>query len=76
MVQPGVVAASRPRSSAVPLDVHRIRADFPILSSTARSGRPLVNHDKAATSQKPRQEIDPISRFNTRENPNNQRGRH
>jgi cysteine desulfurase/selenocysteine lyase len=76
MVQPGVVAASRPRSSAVPLDVHRIRADFPILSSTARSGRPRVYLDNAATSQKPRQVIDAISRFYTSENANIHRGLH
>ncbi len=76
MVQPGAVSASRPRSPAVPLDVHRIRADFPILASTARGGRPLVYLDNAATSQKPRQVIDAISRFYTRENANIHRGLH
>lgn len=38
-----------------PLDVPRIRADFPILSRTVRDGRPLVYLDSAATSQKPEQ---------------------
>jgi len=39
-----------------PLDVARIRADFPILSRTV-NGKPVVYLDNAATSQKPRQVI-------------------
>lgn len=38
-----------------PLDVPRIRADFPILARTVRDERPLVYLDSAATSQKPEQ---------------------
>ena len=49
--------------AAAPLDVGRIRADFPILSESVRNGRPLVYLDNAATSQKPRQVIAAISRF-------------
>lgn len=45
------------------LDLAAIRADFPILSRTTSSGRPLVYLDSAATSQKPRQVIDCLSRF-------------
>jgi cysteine desulfurase/selenocysteine lyase len=56
--------------------VGRIRADFPILSETVRDGRPLVYLDNAATSQKPRQVIDAISRFYTSENANIHRGLH
>jgi cysteine desulfurase/selenocysteine lyase len=56
--------------------VGRIRADFPILSVTVRDGRPLVYLDNAATSQKPRQVIDAISRFYTSENANIHRGLH
>jgi cysteine desulfurase/selenocysteine lyase len=56
--------------------VGRIRADFPILSETVRGGRPLVYLDNAATSQKPRQVIDAISRFYTSENANIHRGLH
>jgi cysteine desulfurase/selenocysteine lyase len=56
--------------------VERIRADFPILSVTVRDGRPLVYLDNAATSQKPRQVIDAISRFYTSENANIHRGLH
>ena len=64
---------SRP---ATPLDVGRIRADFPILSETVRGGHPLVYLDNAATSQKPRQVIAAISRFYTSENANIHRGLH
>ena len=62
--------------SAAPLDVGRIRADFPILSETVRGGHPLVYLDNAATSQKPRQVIAAISRFYTSENANIHRGLH
>jgi cysteine desulfurase/selenocysteine lyase len=41
-----------------------------------RDGRPLVYLDNAATSQKPRQVIDAISRFYTSENANIHRGLH
>ena len=40
-----------------PLDIARIRADFPILSQTIR-GKPLVFLDSAASAQKPRAVID------------------
>ncbi len=43
--------------STLPIDVTRIRADFPVLSRTVH-GKPLVYLDNAATSQKPRQVID------------------
>jgi cysteine desulfurase/selenocysteine lyase len=43
---------------------------------TVRDGRPLVYLDNAATSQKPRQVIDAISRFYTSENANIHRGLH
>jgi cysteine desulfurase / selenocysteine lyase len=62
--------------SVAPLDVGRVRADFPILSETVRNGRPLVYLDNAATSQKPRQVIAAISRFYTSENANIHRGLH
>ena len=62
--------------SAAPLDVGRVRADFPILSETVRNGRPLVYLDNAATSQKPRQVIAAISRFYSSENANIHRGLH
>jgi cysteine desulfurase/selenocysteine lyase len=48
-------------SPALPLDIDRIRADFPILSQTAH-GKPLVYLDSANTSQKPRAVIETESR--------------
>ena len=51
------MAVTAPRKTATPLDVERIRADFPILSRTAH-GKTLVYLDNAATSQKPRQVIE------------------
>ena len=45
-----------------PLDPERIRADFPILSTTSH-GRPLVFLDSASTSQKPRAVIDAFDAY-------------
>lgn len=56
-----------------PLDVEKIRADFPVLSRTF-GGHPLVYLDSAATSQKPRQVIDAISSFYEHHNANVHRG--
>src|SRR5881296_2991424 len=44
------------KPQTAPLDVARIRADFPVLSQTV-NGKPVVYLDNAATSQKPRQVI-------------------
>ena len=55
------------------LDAHRVRMDFPILHETVR-GKDLVYLDNAATTQKPRQVIDALSRFYTSENSNIHRG--
>ncbi len=59
----------------VPLDVARIREDFPILRQRIR-GKPLVYLDNAATSQKPQVVIDAVTRFYTAENANIHRGVH
>jgi cysteine desulfurase/selenocysteine lyase len=58
-----------------PLDVERIRADFPILSQQVR-GKQLVYLDNAATSQKPQSVIDAITQFYACENANIHRGVH
>jgi cysteine desulfurase/selenocysteine lyase len=71
-----VATAPSPSRPAAPLDVGRIRTDFPILSETVRDGHPLVYLDNAATSQKPRQVIAAISRFYSSENANIHRGLH
>src|SRR5438034_8781943 len=60
---------------AAPLDVERIRADFPILSRQI-NGRPLIYLDNAATTQKPRQVIDALVDFYTTTNANVHRGVH
>ena len=67
-------AASAPARSDGLLDVDRIRPDFPILSQTTRRGHPLVYLDNAATTQKPRQVIDAVTRFYGSANANVHRG--
>jgi len=69
---PAVQTAAAP---AAAFDVHRIRADFPILERTIR-GKPLVYLDNAATSHKPRAVIEAIQRFHVEENSNIHRGLH
>ncbi len=59
----------------VALDVAAIRRDFPVLDQTV-DGKPLVYLDSAASSQKPRQVIDAISRYYLRDHANVHRGVH
>ena len=63
------------RLAAPPIDVERIRQDFPLLQQRVR-GKPLVYLDNAATSQKPQSVIDAVTRFYTSENANIHRGVH
>lgn len=58
-----------------PLDVERIREDFPYLRETAH-GKPIVYLDNAASTQKPRQVIDAIATHYARDNANVHRGIH
>ena len=60
---------------SAPLDVERIRADFPILRRQV-NGRRLIYLDNAATTQKPRQVIDALVDFYTNTNANVHRGVH
>ena len=60
---------------APPLYVERVRLDFPILGLRPR-GKRLVYLDSAATSQKPRQVIDALTRYYEEENGNIHRGVH
>ncbi|PYF97343.1 cysteine desulfurase / selenocysteine lyase [Georgenia satyanarayanai] len=53
-----------------------VRADFPILGRTTRSGRPLVYLDSAATSQKPQCVIDAEQDFYEQRNAAVHRGAH
>ncbi len=57
----------------MPLEVEKIRKDFPILS-TVTNGKPLVYLDSAATSQKPRQVINAVSKHYRKNNANIHRG--
>ena len=53
-----------------------VRADFPILGRTTRSGRPLVYLDSAATAQKPQCVIDAEQDFYEKRNAAVHRGAH
>ena len=57
------------------LDIHKIRAEFPILSRTV-NGKPLVYFDNGATSQKPQIVIDAIDKYYQEINANIHRGVH
>ena len=59
----------------LPLDVERIRADFPILGREV-NGRRLVYLDSGNTSQKPRQVIDAVREHFERHNANVARSVH
>ncbi len=56
------------------LDIAAIRKDFPILEREMREGVPLVFLDSAASSQKPKQVIQAMSRFYETEYANVHRG--
>jgi cysteine desulfurase / selenocysteine lyase len=63
------------QGAPAPLDIERIRDDFPILRQRVR-GKQLVYLDNAATSQKPQSVIDAITHFYAHENANIHRGVH
>jgi len=72
-------AAAPPGDAAThsaPLDVEKIRADFPILARTVRGGNRLIYLDSGATSQKPRQVLDAEREFYQRHNAAVHRGAH
>ena len=57
----------------VPIDVEKVREDFPILKRIINS-KPLVYLDNAATSQKPKQVIETLDRYYNEYNANIHRG--
>ena len=59
-----------------PLDVPRIRKDFPILARTVRGEHPLVYLDSAATSQKPTAVLDAERHYYETSNAAVHRGAH
>ncbi len=62
-------------TDAEAIDVHAIRADFPILRQTV-NGKPLIYMDNTATTQKPQAVIDALSDFYATRNANVHRGVH
>ena len=60
----------------MPLDVHSIRKDFPILSREVHAGIPLVYLDSTATTQKPRPVLEAMEAFYRNNNANINRGVH
>jgi len=60
--------------SPIRLDPARLRADFPILSTVNRFGKPLIYLDSAASSLKPRAVIDAVDGYNREYSANIHRG--
>ena len=67
--------SAQPKDAAAPLDVMRVREDFPLLTRTVH-GKPLIYFDNANTSQKPRQVIEAVDDFYRRHNANVARAVH
>jgi len=68
-------AAEQVAAPHAPLDVERVRADFPILSRPVR-GKRLVFLDTAASAQAPRAVIDAVRRYREEQHANVHRGVH
>jgi cysteine desulfurase/selenocysteine lyase len=62
-------------TTAISFDVAAVRADFPILRTSAH-GKPLVYLDNAATTQKPQVVLDALAEYYTSSNANVHRGVH
>jgi cysteine desulfurase/selenocysteine lyase len=69
------VLATTPATPPVPIDLARVRSDFPILSLTV-NGKPLAYLDNAASAQMPRAVIDRLVHYQTREHANIHRAVH
>src|SRR5262245_57831309 len=66
-------ARSERKSSPMRFDVDKVRDDFPILHAKS-NGHPLAYLDNGATTQKPRQVIDALTRYYESQNANIHRG--
>ncbi len=53
---------AQPQGANAPLDIQRVRADFPLLARQVH-GKPLIYLDNANTAQKPQVVIDAVSRY-------------
>ena len=62
-----------PGTTAPPLDVASIRADFPVLAQQI-NGHPLAYLDNAASSQRPLQVLEAIQNYYTHDRCHIQRG--
>src|SRR6185503_10303421 len=69
-----MAVTTRSSSLVSPLDVEKIRSDFPVLSQKVHGDKPVAYLDNAATSQKPRQVIDAMSEVFEQYNANIHRG--
>jgi cysteine desulfurase/selenocysteine lyase len=73
---PAANTAFRPQAAVQPdFDVHKVRADFPILARKIHN-KPLVYLDNAATTQKPQAVVDSLIYYYTAHNSNIHRGVH
>ena len=52
------------------------RSDFPLFKDQSQNKKPLIYLDHAATSQKPRQVIDALTQYYSKNNANVHRGAH
>ncbi len=59
-----------------PVDLERLREDFPILTVRGPNGKPLIYLDNAATTQRPRQVIDSLVEVYSKHYANVHRGIH
>src|SRR5437868_6688300 len=75
MIPDEVMNQESPAATLTPLEVERIREDFPALAQKIH-GKPLVYLDNAATTLKPRRVIERITRYYALENSNIHRGVH
>ncbi|MFC7167237.1 aminotransferase class V-fold PLP-dependent enzyme [Halospeciosus flavus] len=64
------------QESESPLDVQRLREDFPVLEREVGEGTPLVYFDNAATTQTPKQVVEAITEYYYEYNSNVHRGIH
>jgi cysteine desulfurase/selenocysteine lyase len=68
-------SAARHAGGGAPLDVRRLRRDFPILEQRVY-GKPLIYLDSTASAQKPRAVLEALERFYLTESSNVHRGLH